>query len=514
MNYADAKVLALQSGCYFNVLKKIYVEGKRNLGWEINIITTSEYMKPYTDFIDSTEQLIILPNWLEKQPWEDEPYEVEKIIHIMRESERITKIPVNRILLSNERSIGRAYSKRNYYWPENKLARCALKNNEVPESVLMRSFKFAMDVLEKMKPTLCLGSPTGGIVNTTFYFVTRYLNIPYVACMASLVASKRHFWACDWGTFNTRIAYEFSCKLENHDKPSESSLQYIKKFQKRPKPFPIYQFMWGDKNRLINFYNINKNIINRTLNRLIPIVKRQKVSEPKPLFQFIIYNYRTYFLQMLQKRFYRVLSEDELSTMKYIYYPFHLDPEIVLNVQAPFWHNQLNTIKLLSYNLPAGYKLLVREHRYNVGRRSSRYLKELVRLPGVIFIDGLDNQYKYIKNADLVVTVNGTTGFEGIMMGRPVLTLDRTFYDSLGLSVRPYSYLDFGVVILDAIQSYTVDEFRDERIALFIDAEHQVTVDDDAGPCEEINFIQQVVNDSITKEEVELPQQVEPMTSD
>ena len=494
MSHGNQRVLALPAGEYFDILKKIYIEGKNNLDWAINIITNSDYIKPYKDFIDSKAQVIIMPTLLKKQIWEDDAEQVKKIQQIMVEAEKATHVPLARILLSNERTLGRAYSQRNYYWAESKVARLVLKDKTVSDAILLRLFRFAIDVMEKFNPTLCLGAPTGGTINTVFYFISKYYDIPYVSCMASLVASKRHFWASDWGTFNTKVAFEFSRKLKTHAQPSESSLQYVYDFAYKPMPLAHYRSMWTDTSRAMNLTNINKNIVNRTIHRLVPIIKRQKVADHKPWLQFIIDSYRTYFLKRVQKKFYASYSVEELSKFNYIYYPFHLDPEIVLNVQAPFWHSQFNTIKLLSCNLPAGYKLLVREHRYNTGRRSNRYYKELLKLPGVVLLNAFDNQYKYIQHAKLVVTVNGTTGFEGIMFGRPVMTLDRTFYDALGLSTRPASYVDFGATILDLIQSNESEKSHAEKIALFIDAEHDATIDNDAEPRLDIAAIHEVAN--------------------
>lgn len=39
----------------------------------------------------------------------------------MKECEKIVKMPLNLILLSDERCFGRSYSKQDYYWPKNKV---------------------------------------------------------------------------------------------------------------------------------------------------------------------------------------------------------------------------------------------------------------------------------------------------------------------------------------------------------------------------------------------------------
>lgn len=490
------KILALPSGGYFHILKKIYIYCKHQLGCRISVLTQTEYIKPYADFIDSNEQLILLPSMLRRQPWEENLDEIERIKQLILAAEMNVRIPINRILLANERTIGRAYSKFHYYWPERKLARLSLKDSDIGYQIIMRMFKFAFDLLNEYQPSLCLGAPTGGLVNTVFYMLTQYLNIPYVACNKSVVATKRHFWALNWGTFNTAVAIKYREKIAEKSPYIQSTINSIKEFRKNPTPLAHYQVKWRNSSKQANLRCINKDILGRILYRLVPIVRRKKLVNPKPLLQFSIDLYRSYVLRRLQKKYYHIFSDEELSSFKYIYYPFHVDPEIVLNVMAPFWHNQLNTIKILSYNLPFGYKLLVREHRYNVGRRCTKYLKQLSQLPGVVLIDAYDNQYKYMKHADLVVTVNGTSGFEGIMLQKPVLTLDKTFYDGLNIAKTISNYLDFGLAILNIIHSFKVTSDYDEKIALFLDSENEVTLPDEASPEVELSYIKKVINES------------------
>lgn len=488
------KIIALSSADYFHIVKKIYKYCKLNLDSKIYPIVSAIDYKTYASFVDSSDNFILLPNYYETQSWENDPQQVEEIKNYISEFEKSVRIPVNRLLLANERDIGRAYSKDHYYWPEKDIVRHILKNTEICNIVLMRMFKFAFDIINQYQPSICLGSPTGGMVNSVFYFICNYLNIPYIAFNISVTVPNHHFWVSNWGNFNTLIDEEYQKKLANHEKPSAASLEYIKNFREKPFVFPHLNQLWK-RDSSYEFYKINKNIIIKILHRLIAIVKRIKIYKHKPIIATAINNYRTYFLKIIQRRFYKSYTPEKLAEMKYIYYPFHLDPEFVLNVQGSFWHNQYNTIKLLSYNLPLGYKLLVREHRYNTGRRPSAYLKKIRRLPGVELITAFEDQYKYIANANLVVTVSGTTGFEGLLLKRPVLTLDRTFYDALGYATKFHNNNDLGKLILNVIQNHQVCEDYDEKLALFLDAEKAISLPHDAPVEQELTLIQRACNE-------------------
>ena len=489
------KIIALSSGEYFHIMKKVFEYCKENLNSTIYAVTTVIDLKPYNSFMDSTDQLILLPNYFERQAWEDDGDQVAQIKSYVAKFEQSVQIPINRILLANERNIGRAYSKDHYFWPERKIVRYLLKDTEICNLVLLRMFKFVFDVINQHQPNICLGAPTGGMVNTIFYYVCKYLNVPYIAYNISVTVPNHHFWVSTWGSHNTSVAKQYQQKLIDNAKPHLNSSEYIERFREKPVVFPHLQKLWK-QDTSFEFYKINKAIFLRLLHRVVAIVKRVKVSHHKPILPTVIDNYRFFYLKRRQQRFYKSYEPKALAEMKYIYYPFHLDPEFVLNVQAPFWHNQYNTIKLLSANLPWGYKLLIREHRYNVGRRATSYLKKLLRLPGVELITAFEDQYKYIANADLVVTVNGTSGFEGILLKRPVLTLDHTFYDALGYAKKFDGKVDLGTLIIDTMRTFRVSDDYDEKIALFLDAEKEVCLPHDAPVTDELVAIQQVLQET------------------
>jgi hypothetical protein len=138
--------------------------------------------------------------------------------------------------------------------------------------------------------------------------------------------------------------------------------------------------------------------------------------------------------------------------MRYVLIALHKDPEQALNQQAYVWANQFNTVSLISSSLPDGVRLLVREHRNNVGRRPTEYYKSMRILPGVVLIDGFDDQFKYIRNADVIVTENGSTGWEGLVLGRHVITLANNHYDGSGCARRAIDHDQLGSALLEALE--------------------------------------------------------------
>lgn len=476
MDTRHATVLALLPGEYADILKKIYTHGSQELGWEIFVLNESNHTDHCEAYLKSKDHLLITPNVLQPQAWEQDQAVVTALQEQMIACERALGLPLNRIILSNERTMGRPFGKSHYYWAEGESAKLALRDNGCHQQLLMRLFKFAFDVIDRCRPQFCLGGPTGAMFNTVFFFVTHYRKIPYLSCNLPVASPDRHFWSSVWGSHQEQSTSQAFQEFSQGRKPTEAALQEVQAFQERPRPSALYENLWKKDPGVVTLKSVHRQIYRRILIRVIPLIRRQKISNPKPLLSFIVDMYRTYFLTRAQRKFYRRLSEQQLAETNYIYYPFHLDPEIVLNVRAPFWHHQLNTIKLLSANLPFNHKLLIREHRYNVGRRSTRYLREISRLPGVILIDAFDDQYKYIRHAKLVITVNGTTGFEGIILHRPVLMLAHTCYAALGIGSNYTSNVDFGELLLKALEKKANIPDNNEQIALYLDFEKTITI--------------------------------------
>ncbi len=169
----------------------------------------------------------------------------------------------------------------------------------------------------------------------------------------------------------------------------------------------------------------------------------------------------------------------ELAQTQYVYFPLHKETDLPLNFQAAGWFDQRNTIRLLASVMPSGYRFLVREHRHNYGFRPTRYYRELAQLPNVTFIDAYNSQFKYLQNADLIVTENGSSGWEGLLLGRKVLTLAPTFYDGAGFAKRVEAPVQLGAAIMEALQAPAVTDQAayDEGLGCMVDAEYETTFD-------------------------------------
>lgn len=108
-----------------------------------------------------------------------------------------------------------------------------------------------------------------------------------------------------------------------------------------------------------------------------------------------------------------------------VYYPLHTEPEIALQALSPEYFYQHACIAALARDLPAGVVLAVKETYEAVGRRPSEFYNQLLEFKNVVMLDMLELGLEVVRKADAVVTITGTGGFEGAVLGKPVVTFGR-----------------------------------------------------------------------------------------
>ncbi len=175
-------------------------------------------------------------------------------------------------------------------------------------------------------------------------------------------------------------------------------------------------------------------------------------------------------MQLMDDRFYGTFDKNE----KYIYFPLHNTNEYSTQVQGTMWMDQLPLIEALSKSIPVGWKLYIKEHPgmlLHRVRRSNLY-KTVKRLPNVVFIPTQTNTHEVISFAQMVITIIGTTGWEAVMRGKPVLSLEENMFDVLDLSRRCTDFKEFSRAIRGEIErvSKISDEERRRRIVCLLTA--------------------------------------------
>lgn len=181
------------------------------------------------------------------------------------------------------------------------------------------------------------------------------------------------------------------------------------------------------------------------------------------------------------RRMARVRASEVLQTFappvegeKYVLYPIHFQPEASTLVQAPMYLDQIALLEDIAKSLPVGYRLYVKEHLSNRGRRPLEFYAAIRRIPAVRLLGPDTDTWSLIRNASAIAVITGTMGWEGLLFGMPVITFGDVFYNAV-----PHTYQASRVpkdgwyeLFQRALTSHEPDE---EALLAFIAAMHEAS---------------------------------------
>ena len=158
-------------------------------------------------------------------------------------------------------------------------------------------------------------------------------------------------------------------------------------------------------------------------------------------------------------------GKSEVGSSPFVIYPLHTQPESSIDVAGAFFSNQAELIKSISRSLPIGFDLVVKIHPTDVDGKSIKFYKEISNIPGVKIVD-----YKYdikwlIMNAKIIFTLTGTMGYEGALLGKPVITFARTYYHNFPSVFFCKSPFDLAATISESLKYLPNDDSIINEIA-------------------------------------------------
>jgi hypothetical protein len=455
--------------------RSILIAIKTHWDWRLNMLCESRDREWYKELVQTSGVIFTRPSILESPaPWEANAEETNAVDRHLWEAELSARLPSGQILLAAQATIGRAFVAPYRFTRRSAISRRVLNDNMEPIKIVRRLYRFAEEVLDACVPDVILTYEWGKPWRLAIWLAAKRRNIPCICLRHSKIVSDHHFWTSDRQMLNFSALKKAAIKRSSNAPVSANALEYIRTFRECPMMLNYMRAKWGhsgDGSWIAWHWRFAKALPSR----IVSSFRHASLGERASLLGEVIGYNRRYFASRRQRQFFHRFDESELAAMKYLYFPFHKETDISLTVQAPFWQDQRNTVEVLTSCLPAGYRLLVRENRDNHGHRSTRYLRDLSRLPNVMLIDPLDSQYKYLSNADLIVTENGSSGWEGLLLKRRVLTLNRSFYDGAELArkVEIPAQLSGAIVEMLGEPATGNPEEHDRQLGWMIDAESE-----------------------------------------
>ena len=448
---------------------------KARWNWHIDLLCGPRPPKEYDELIAPSGRFFVRPKLTKRNRWEDDPQIIADLDRRIREAELASGIPTGQVVLAADSKIGRGFVSQIVQLGDNNTSRRVVDDNLEPYRAVRRLFRFADDMLEASAPDLVYSYEWAKPWLFTVWLAAKRRGIPCVVVRRSKIRSDHCFVTADRLMFNTEARHLAITKHNSAAQVSAAASAYLHAFREQPKMVKYVQVKWQEKAKT-NWINWHARWARSTA---LNIVTRRGGKSAKRAIQKLADFDQQMFRRWRHQRFLRTFDSTELSAMKYIFFPMHKETDLPLNFQAAPWFDQRNTVRLLASVVPNGYRLLVREHRHNYGLRPAGYYRELAQLPNIVLIDAFDSQFKYVENADLVVTENGSSGWEGLLLGRRVLTLARTFYDGAGRAKKLEKLDDLGAVVLQTLSQAAVSDpiVHDRDLGYMVDAEFETTFD-------------------------------------
>jgi len=120
-----------------------------------------------------------------------------------------------------------------------------------------------------------------------------------------------------------------------------------------------------------------------------------------------------------------------IKTNKYIYYPLHVDPEMTTMVMADKLTDQTSVIEHLSKQIPAGWKVVVKDHIPMIGKRSKAFYDRIRSMPDVCLVSPFEDNFKCMKHSETICTITGTAGWESMLLGKVPIVMGYPHYINL-----------------------------------------------------------------------------------
>jgi CRISPR/Cas system CSM-associated protein Csm2 small subunit len=165
----------------------------------------------------------------------------------------------------------------------------------------------------------------------------------------------------------------------------------------------------------------------------------------------------------LKKHYQRYTTSPDL-TRPYVVFNMHYQPEMSTSPCGDLFVDQILCVDILLKHLPSHYKIYVKEHpsqfhAHSEGHTSriKEFYPDLLRNERVELIPLNSDSFKLIRSAQAVATITGTSGWEALALGKPVIIFGLTWYEKFS-GVLKVTDEASASRIASFIETYSFDE--------------------------------------------------------
>ncbi len=173
--------------------------------------------------------------------------------------------------------------------------------------------------------------------------------------------------------------------------------------------------------------------------------------------------------------YYNKISIEPDLSQKYIFFGMHMQPEKTSQPLGGEFDHMLLSITMLANSLPEGWHLYVKEHPnqfnerkiVNNNYRDKYFYQAVLKLKNVSWVSLHTPSSVLIKQAQLVSTLTGTMGWEGLLEGVPVIVFGEAYYKACRAVRSPQSVDECREAIL-SLSKLNKEDIRKEIYRYFL----------------------------------------------
>jgi len=323
--------------------------------------------------------------------------------------------------------------------------------------------KAVIKFMDETKPDAIVFSAIGSISGLLLYQIAKKRNIKILHILSTRVGNKCTI-SGDYSNFEdvNKLFNQLQKNLISFPKQKQAAEEFLKNFRAEPEPYCTLDMTKNrpvDRRRQFNFLKPNKLLWSvywwpKMIIRYLTDSNKNDYTYINPLWG-IWDKLKIKFRVLLGfEKFYSQVDPKE----DFALFTLHLDPEIATLLYAPFYKDQLWLIKQIARSLPLNFKLYVKEHPAMVGYRSRNFYRELKKIPNVKIIKPTVEGLSLIVNSKLIITINGTSGWEGIQLKKPVITFGKVFYNQLPMVKKCTTIEELPYLIKEQLENFKYDE--------------------------------------------------------
>jgi len=316
----------------------------------------------------------------------------------------------------------RTYKDKYYYGFKQNMS------DEEMVSYMFAVFKYMKYFFDEFRPDVIVAPIFGDLRHIFFNCYAKKNGIPMIAVIDSKIRDH-HIFTRSYSYLNNKgMFYDRIDELNNGKVDSvnrERARKYIHEFRKkfiRPEYTEFNLRKKSFRDRIREQIDLFRDIYERMRKPLSEENPARLGVNPgnKPVHILV----RDHVEHIRNERYMKRFSYYPFEKLgKFAYFPLQVQPEMTIDVMAPYFNNQIETIRQCAQSLPDDYTLVVKEHPEGIGRRPRSYIDKINRTPNVKLIDYRTSTSQVLENTDLVISVSSTTAAEAAFYSKPVIQL-------------------------------------------------------------------------------------------